>query len=307
MVEGRVDPRFAMVRDVFEENFAARGEVGAAVAVCIDGKPVVDLWGGWADKHRRQPWKADTLTMVFSSTKGATALCAHVLAARGRLDLDTPVARYWPEFAAAGKEQLPVRMLLNHQAGLPALDQPLRPDALFDWGAMTTALAAQVPHWEPGSAHGYHAMTFGFLVGEVVRRITGQSLGTFFREAVAGPVGLDFWIGLPEELEPRVSTLRLPPPAAEPTRLRTAMFDRASLTSKEIKPDVHFATFLKIFANPKSSTSPITASGVAYTNLVQNFVTKWQAGKVNDLAGGLKSLDKQLDAQVAQAKGGSVP
>lgn len=229
---GQVDARFRAVRETFADNFAHRGELGAAVAVTVDGHLVVDLWGGVADKHTGRAWTRDTLAMVFSSTKGATALCAHILCARGRLDLDAPVSRYWPEFAAAGKDTLPVRMLLNHQAGLPAVSDPLPPDALFDWPVMAQALAAQRPHWPPGSAHGYHATTFGWLVGEVVRRISGRSLGAFFQEAVARPLGLEFWIGLPTDQEPRVSTLRMPAPQLEPTPLMLAMLDRESLTAQ---------------------------------------------------------------------------
>jgi CubicO group peptidase (beta-lactamase class C family) len=231
-IAGQVEKRFEHVRETFRDNFVQRGELGAAVAVFVDGQPVVDLWGGVADRRTGRPWDNHTLTMVFSSTKGATALCAHILRARGQLDLDAPVARYWPEFAAAGKERLPVRMLLNHQAGLPAVDQRLQPEALFDWHTMTAALAAQAPYWTPGSAHGYHAMTFGWLVGEVVRRISSKSLGTFFRDEVAQPLGLEFWIGLPAALEPRVSTLRMGPPSTEPSPLLAAMFDRTTLTSK---------------------------------------------------------------------------
>jgi CubicO group peptidase (beta-lactamase class C family) len=231
-IAGTIDPKFAPVRDAFRENFTHRGELGAAVTVTLNGRTVVDLWGGIADKVSGRPWLRDTMVMVFSCTKAATALCAHVLAARGQLDLDAPVARYWPEFAAAGKHAMPVRLLLNHQAGLAAIDAPLPAAALYDWGQMCAGLAAQRPHWEPGTAHGYHAVTFGWLVGEIVRRITGQSLGTFFRDVVAGPLGLDFWIGLPEMLEPRVAPVRMPRLGAEPTLFVLAMLNRASLTSK---------------------------------------------------------------------------
>lgn len=231
-VSGTVDPRFEPVRDAFRGNFAGRGELGAAVTVIVDGRTVVDLWGGVADRATGRPWTPETMAIIFSCTKAATALCAHMLVARGRLDLEAPVARYWPEFAAADKGQIPVRMLLNHQAGLPAIDQPLPPETIFNWAGMTAALAAQAPHWAPGSAHGYHAMTFGWLVGEVVRRISGQSVGTFFHQEVAGPLALDFWIGLPAALEPRVATERMPPPLPEVTPLMAALLDRTSLTSK---------------------------------------------------------------------------
>src|SRR5882724_2391976 len=207
MIDGRCDAKFRRVRDAFAENFASRGEVGAAVTVVAAGETVVDLWGGTADTETGKPWERDTLTMVFSSTKGATALAAHVLVVRGALDLDAPVARYWPEFAAAGKAEIPVRMLLNHQAGLPAIGPPMSEESMTDWEATVGALARQEPWWKPGTAHGYHAITYGFLVGEVVRRVSGRSLGRFFHEEIAAPLGLDFWIGLPESEEPRVARL----------------------------------------------------------------------------------------------------
>ena len=232
MVEGTCDPAFESVREAFAANFASRGELGAAVAVFADGKPVVDLWGGLADADARRPWARDTLAMVFSSTKGAAALCAHVLAARGLLDLDAPAARYWPEFAAEGKERLPVRMLLNHQAGLPAIAPAMSDESMVDWEAMTGALGRQAPWWEPGTAHGYHAITQGFLVGEVVRRIAGRSLGRFFRDEIAAPLGLDFWIGLPESEEPRVAKLVPAPLPTESTPFFDALTDRSTVTNR---------------------------------------------------------------------------
>src|SRR5271170_5684496 len=174
-VGGTCEPRFDRVRKAFIENFEGRGEVGAAVSVTLDGKPVVDLWGGHADKARIAPWTRDTIVNVFSTTKGLTAICAHRLVDQGKLDLDAPVAKYWPEFAQAGKQELPVRYLLSHRAGLPAIRKPLPTKALFDWETMTAALAEQDPWWTPGTRHGYHALTYGWLVGEVVRRITGKS------------------------------------------------------------------------------------------------------------------------------------
>jgi CubicO group peptidase (beta-lactamase class C family) len=209
-VQGRCDERFAKVRDAFESSLA--DEVGAAVAVTVDGEPVVDLWGGEA--RLGEPWQEDTLVNVYSTTKGMTAICAHKLVERGQLDLDAPVAQYWPEFAAAGKQDLPVRWLLSHRAGLPAVAKPLEPEALYDWGAMANALAEQEPWWKPGEKHGYHALTFGFLVGEVVRRISGKSLGTFFREEVAEPLGLDFHIGLGVENDTRTADM-IPLPRAD--------------------------------------------------------------------------------------------
>jgi CubicO group peptidase (beta-lactamase class C family) len=216
--EGQCDSRFAAVREEFERNFRERGEVGASVCVVVGGEPVVDLWGGAADRHAGTPWGRDTLVLVWSCTKGATALCAHLLAARGRLDPDAPVARYWPEFAQAGKEAIPVRWVLDHQAGLPAVRQPLRPGGLYDWDYMTERLAAEAPFWPPGTRQGYQANTFGHLVGELVRRVSGRGVGDFFRDEVAGPLGLDFHLGLPEGEAKRVApTIRPDPvPPGEP-------------------------------------------------------------------------------------------
>jgi CubicO group peptidase (beta-lactamase class C family) len=188
------------------------GDVGASVAVFVDGEPVVDVWGGFADAQRTVPWQRDTVVNVWSVTKTMTALCALVLADRGELDPDAPVARYWPEFAAAGKEKVLVRHLLAHTAGLPDWDGPV--DELYDWPAATARLAAQAPQWEPGGAAGYHSITQGFLVGEVVRRITGRSLGEFFADEVAGPLGADFRIGLSAEHDHRVA-LTVPPPSRD--------------------------------------------------------------------------------------------
>jgi CubicO group peptidase (beta-lactamase class C family) len=212
-IAGTCAPEFEAVRSEFERNFADRGEVGASVCVTVDGEVVVDLWGGVADPATGRRWERDSVAVVFSATKGATATCAHLLVSEGRLDLGKPVATYWPEFAQAGKADIPAWMLLTHQAGLPAVAARLAPGSAFEWDVMVDALAAQAPFWEPGTRHGYHALTFGWLVGEVVRRVSGRSLGTFFREEIADPLGLDFWIGLPQEHEPRVAPV-LPDPSA---------------------------------------------------------------------------------------------
>ena len=211
-VQGTCDQKFQEVRQEFERNFTERDEVGASVCVTVGGQTVVDLWGGTADTETGAPWTDETVSIVFSSTKGATAICAHVLASRGELDLDAPVAKYWPEFAQAGKENIQVKMLLNHQAGLPAVRENLPQGAYADWDLMVDALAKEEPFWEPGTRNGYHALTYGWLIGEVVRRVSGKSLGTFFRDEIAQPLGLDFWIGLPEDKESRVA----PMIAAEP-------------------------------------------------------------------------------------------
>ncbi|MEU9570977.1 serine hydrolase domain-containing protein [Streptomyces massasporeus] len=209
-VHGHCDARFAAVREAFEENFRERGELGAAVAVTVGGETVVDLWGGWADAARSRPWERDTLVNVWSTTKGPVALCAHILADRGLLDLDAPVAVYWPEFAAAGKDKVLVRHLLSHRAGLAGLREPHSLEQLCDWELTTQRLAATEPWWEPGTRSGYHALTYGHLVGEVVRRVSGLRPGAFLAREVTGPLGIDFRIGLPERDHGRAAELVQP-------------------------------------------------------------------------------------------------
>lgn len=214
-VHGDCDARFARVRDAFAANFTEYGEVGAAVSVTIDGRRVIDLWGGHANQDRTSPWTRDTLVNVWSTTKGLCAMCAHRLADQGKLDLDAPVAKYWPEFAASGKSTIPVSALLNHRAGLAAIRAPLKHEDLFNWNKVTTELARQEPWWPPGSRHGYHAITFGWLVGEVVRRISGKSLGAYFRDEIAKPLGADAHIGIGPEFDARVADI-LYAPAPKP-------------------------------------------------------------------------------------------
>ena len=176
------------MKDAFAANFEKHGDVGAAFSLYHRGVKVVDLWGGVADLETGRPWVEDSIALVFSSTKGATAICAHLLAQRGELDLDAAVAEYWPEFAAAGKQDIPVRWLLSHRVGLPVFDNPMTAEEYLAWEPPVKALAAQRPVWEPGTTHGYHAGSYGWLVGEVVRRISGKSVGTFFADEVAGPL-----------------------------------------------------------------------------------------------------------------------
>jgi CubicO group peptidase (beta-lactamase class C family) len=211
-VGGECQSRFARVREVFAESFA-NGEVGASLAVAIDGELVLDLWGGHRDAARTLPWERDTLANVYSTTKGVTAVCVNRLIESGKLDVDAPVASYWPEFAQAGKGGVPVRWLLSHRAGVPALRKTIPPGGLYDWKFMTESLAAEAPFWEPGTRHGYHALTYGFLAGEVLRRIDGRSVGTYFREELAQPLGLDFHIGCAPELDARVAEMIPAPPS----------------------------------------------------------------------------------------------
>lgn len=203
---GSCDERFTEVRAEFERNFVERGEVGASLFVLLHGEPVIDLWAGTIDRDGT-PWEEDTMTVVFSCTKGATALSAHLLADRGELDLDALVADYWPEFATNGKENATVRMMLNHSVGVPAFRDRLPDGAYSDWDLMVERVAAEKPWWEPGTRNGYHMMSFGWTVGELVQRVSGRSLGTYFAEEIAGPLGADFFIGIPQEQESRVASV----------------------------------------------------------------------------------------------------
>ena len=215
-VHGVFEERFRGVRDALAASLDAGVDVGATVAVVLEGELVVDLWGGWADETAGVAWQRDTIINVWSTTKTMAALCALVLADRGELDPSAPVARYWPEFKAGGKEAVEVRHLLSHTSGLSGWQEPMRPEDLYDWEKATSLLAAQEPWWEPGTASGYHAFTQGYLVGEVVRRITGQSIGTFFSAEIARPLGADFHIGLADVDHSRVANV-IPPPKVPST------------------------------------------------------------------------------------------
>lgn len=216
MVSGTCEPEFNRVAEQFIQNFAERGEVGASVCVRIGEQTVVDLWGGFSDPETQAPWLEDSVSVVFSCTKAATALCAHLLVDRGLLNLQAPVSQYWPEFAQAGKQDATVAMMLNHSVGLPAFRDPIKPDGYNDWDYMVQRLELEEPFWEPGTRNGYHMISFGWTVGELVRRVSGKSLGQFFRDEIATPLGLDFWIGLPEEVEPRVVPMISAVPDFEP-------------------------------------------------------------------------------------------
>jgi CubicO group peptidase (beta-lactamase class C family) len=214
-VKGHCDEKFTAVKEAFIRNFEADLEVGASFAATVDGKFVVDIWGGFADEAMTRPWEKDTIVNVYSTTKVMTAICVHMLIDRGQLDPDAPVARYWPEFGQAGKEKIPVRYILSHQSGVAGFEEDIPVEALYDWDRIIKMLEKQKPMWEPGKHCGYHAATFGYLLGELVRRITGKTLGTFFREEVAVPLGADFHIGLAAEHDHRVGDL-IPPPILKP-------------------------------------------------------------------------------------------
>jgi CubicO group peptidase (beta-lactamase class C family) len=211
-VHGDVDDGFGSVADAFADNFAERGDLGAACAVYTAGRPVVDIWAGVADARTGRTWDADTAAVIFSCSKGILAICAYVLVQEGRLDLDAPVARYWPAFGAHGKEGITVRWLLSHRAGLPILDRDLTRTEVLAWEPVIRAIEAQPPIWPPGSTHSYHAITYGWLIGEVIHRITGYLPGAYFREAVADPLALHTWIGLPASARESVAWMEPPLP-----------------------------------------------------------------------------------------------
>jgi len=213
-VDGWAAPGFEAVRDAFEGNFRSHGEKGASLGVYVGGEQKVDLWGGVADVATGRPWLSDTVSIVYSVTKGATAILAWLLEQRGKLDFDAPVTRYWPEFGGGGKADVPVRYLFTHQVGLPYLDQRLSREEVLEGTRIVEVLEQQAPVWPPGTAHGYHALTYGWLAGALIARITGQRLGEVFAEEIAGPLGLDFHIGLPAAEAGRVARLvDVPPPA----------------------------------------------------------------------------------------------
>jgi CubicO group peptidase (beta-lactamase class C family) len=217
VIDGLVEPGFGGVADALRTNFERRGEVGAACCVYVDGRPVVDIHAGTADVRSGRPWTDDTLALVFSTTKGATAICANLLVERGLLDPDARVADYWPEFAANGKEDLPVRAVLSHRAGLPVVEGDFTLETALAWDPVVEQLASQRARWdwrEPPP--GYHVRSYGWMTGELVRRVTGRTIGRFFADEVAAPLGLEFWIGLPEEQEPRLATLIPPDPPEDP-------------------------------------------------------------------------------------------
>ncbi len=238
-IRGRVDEGFGKVADAFEANFTEHGDVGAAFALYVDGEPRVDIWGGTADVTTGRPWAEDTLQLVFSSTKGPAAMCVALLNQRGDLDYEAPVARYWPEFAANGKEAVTVAHVMSHTAGLAAVDEKLTRDQIIAGRPVVEALERQKPLWEPGTAVGYHALTYGWLVGEIIRRVDGRDIGTFVAEELSGPLGMDFWIGAPEEVFPRIAPLidQPPPASAEEMELMMAVLGPGTMGYRALTMD----------------------------------------------------------------------
>ena len=230
---------FGEVRDAFAANFEDHADVGAACAVYRHGKPVVDLWSGFADLAGGRPWEEDTIQIFFSATKGVTAACTHLLAERGALDLDAPVATYWPEFAARGKESIPLRWVLCHKAGLAAVDGHLSLEEVLAWDPVVAAIARQKPNWDPGTAHGYHVRSFGWILGEIVRRVTGRSRGRFLADEIAGPFGLDLFVGVPRSVLPRCA--RVIPPGEEMPSIADLLGSDALTTRAMTGPSGLFA------------------------------------------------------------------
>jgi CubicO group peptidase (beta-lactamase class C family) len=231
-IHGMVDDGFGRVMDEFVRNFDERRDLGAGCTVYVDGKLVVDLWGGIADSRTGRPFEHDSSTVIFSCTKGVMAVCAYLLVQQGRLDLDAPIAQYWPEFAQAGKDRITVRDAMAHRAGLSYLDEDLTFDEAVSWDPVIRAIERQAPHNTPSEGHAYHAITIGWILGEVIRRVTGVSAGRFFRESLGDPLGLDLWIGLPESERRKVAWMEIPLPD-EPSDVAKAFAELALLPHLE--------------------------------------------------------------------------
>ncbi len=234
-VQGDCDPRFAAVREAFQANFAARSETGAALAVHLHGEPLIDLWGGWSDARHTRPWSRDTLVCCYSVGKAVSAILLWRLAERGPIDIDGRVADYWPAFAAAGKAELRVRWLLSHQAGLPAIRRPLPRGSQLHWERMCSALAAQEPWWPPGTAHGYHSNTQGFLIGELIRRVSGVRIGAFLQQEIGKPAGIDFHFGTGAEEDARTAEIL---PMQRPPDLQRAPLNPLQLLANRNPPPI---------------------------------------------------------------------
>jgi CubicO group peptidase (beta-lactamase class C family) len=250
-IAGTCDTRFLTVREALCENAARRDELGAAVVVIVEGRLVVELWCGWADSARSRPWRSDTLVNVFSVGKALAGLCVLILVSRGLLGLDEPVSRCWPEFAAAGKEAISIRQLLSHQAGLAAIERDLPEGALYDWRQVTDALAEQRPWWTPGQGHGYHVHTFGFLTGEIVRRVAGERIGPFLRREIADKLDAELSFGL-----------------ARRNRWRRAeyVFDRAPRVEIGRFAEADMGLRARAYLNPPGATGIDTVNTAAWQN-----------------------------------------
>ncbi|MFI8168109.1 serine hydrolase domain-containing protein [Streptomyces sp. NPDC085931] len=306
-VHGTVAEGFEPVREAFARNFDALGERGAAVAVLRDGRPVVDLWAGTKDVDGTAPWERGTAQVVRSATKGVAAAVLLLLRQRGLLDLDAPVGHYWPEFKARGKERVLVRHVLNHRAGLPVLDRPLTPEEALDPLRGPEAVAAQTPVWEPGTDHGYHALTYGWLVDELVRRVTGQGTGEWLAAQVTGPLGIDLWLGLPAAeagRAGRVGRVEGPEPAgglrARPKRSVTEAYqDPESLTRR---------AFAAITPFPEQNDPAYLAAALPATNAVATAegLARFYAALIGDTAGAARLFTPET-VELARAEESAGP
>jgi CubicO group peptidase (beta-lactamase class C family) len=245
-LDGHCAPGFEAVRDAFRTNFIDDGDWGAAACVIVDGRCIVDIWGGYQDLARQQPWNRDTLVNAYSVGKGVLAILVLDAVERREIEFETRISRVWPEFSAAGKEGIRLRTLLAHRAGLPAIRPMLPPNAKYDWAWICRLLAGEVPFWEPGSAHGYHSNTFGYLVGEVLRRATGTPVGQLLRERLAGPAGADFYWGLPQVLHERVAPVLLTSEAS----IETQQAQGAALVAREHGTVDHRGMVWRGYFNP---------------------------------------------------------
>jgi CubicO group peptidase (beta-lactamase class C family) len=254
MINGYCDERFLEAKKIFEESINSGFELGCAITLEVEGEVVLDLWGGHSDLDKTEEWKEDTIVNVFSTTKGMAAMCLLQLVEKGLIDLDAPVSQYWPEFAAGGKETIPVRYLLCHKSGLCGVREPLDQGSFADWELICSELAKQEPFWEPGTAHGYHAITYGHLVGEVVRRVSGKSIGQYFNDEIAVPLNLDFWIGLPEDKFNRVTDIN----PDKPGLLQKILMPILSKLPRSLAPGP-----LKMLLD---FTDPTTPAGAAFNN-----------------------------------------
>jgi CubicO group peptidase (beta-lactamase class C family) len=277
LLSGTVEPGFEKVREAFEANFDLHGDVGAAVTVYRHGRIVVDLWGGERNASTGEPWEADTLVRVASTTKGITAICANLLAQQGKLDFDEPAATYWPEFAAEGKGSIPVRWLISHQAGLPVVDRLFTKEDVFAVEPIAEALAVQRPIWEPGTAHGYHGQTYGYLVGEIIRRISGRTVGRFLADEVAGPLALDTFIGLPTEMLSRTAQVISPAygtaasssaPAAPDVDAEEMAFRLRVFLFTHLRPDYNSPEWLQIEMPSANAVTSARSLAKLYASLI---------------------------------------
>lgn len=294
-IDGFVEPGFESVRVAFAANFADHGDIGAAVCVYHRGRAVVDLWGGWADRETRRPWSRDTLQPVFSSTKGVTATCVHLLVQRGLVDLDAPVATYWPEFAAHGKGGILLRWVLAHQAGLPIIPPTLSLADVLAWDPVVEAIADAEPLWDPGTASGYHARTFGWILGEVVRRVTGRTVGRFLADEIAGPLGLDFFIGLPETEMSRVAKLYPPVVAPAVQELMDAFMGPETLLGQVLSRPAELAGYQEIWASPTLLGGEIPSSNGVST---ARSIARLYASTIGEVDG-FRLLDADTVARAA--------